>query len=184
MRNSLVVLSLLFLSSNAFSATGSDLSRPFSIGVGTYASIIAYDESTLKDDEFSGLALSFTYAFSDQFAARATLFSLEHDDISNLDSKGYDILGYFGTGLATLGFKAYVGGGIFRDKWESGSYSKTFNGLQLSGGIGYNWDVVSLDFVLGLRGANDYEDAINNTPFYSDVSAAAVSSSLLLSVRF
>ena len=181
----LPVLSTLFvLSSSAIADSTDDVSKPFNIGIGTYASVIAYDDATLKDDKFSGGALSFTYAFTDQYAARATLFSLEHDDFSDITSKGYDLLGYLGTGLATHGFKAYVGGGFFKDKWELGSYSESFSGLQLSGGIGYNWDYVSLELVLGLRSAKDYEDSINNSIFYSDVSAAAVSNSLLLSARF
>jgi hypothetical protein len=181
----LSALSTLFLlSSSAIADTTDDISKPFSVGIATYASVIAYDDATLKDDEFSGAALSFTYAFTDQFAARATFFSLEHNDISDIESKGYDFLGYLGTGLATHGIKAYVGGGLFKDKWEWGSLSESHSGLQLSGGIGYNWDFVSLDLVLGLRSAKDYEDSINNSLFYSDVSAAAVSSSLLLSARF
>lgn len=181
----LPALSFLFvLSGSAMADATNDVSKPFNIGIGTYASVIAYDDATLKDDEFSGAALSFTYAFTDQFAARATLFSLEHDDFSDITSKGYDVLGYLGTGLATHGFKAYIGGGLFKDKWEVGPFSESFSGLQLSGGVGYNWDFVSLELVLGLRSAKDYEDSFNNSIFYSDVSAAAVSSSLLLSARF
>lgn len=171
---------LLILLLLSFNASASDyVAKPFSIGLGTYASVIAYDNAFIKDDEFSGLALSFGYAISNNIAFRGTLFSLEHDDYSNIDSSGYDLLAHFGTGLAQEGFKAYIGGGFFRDKWDVGFASETFNGLQLNGGIGYNWAAVSLDLVVGIRDSSDYEQFVFNT-----VSAAAVSSSLILSARF
>jgi len=176
-------LTLLILSSNAIADSGDTYEKHFSVGIGTYASTVAYDNSYYSDDDFSGGALSFAYAFTDQFALRATFFSLEHDDVSDLESKGYDFLAYFGTGLATHGFKAYIGGGLFKDKWEYGPFEETFNGLQLSGGIGYNWDPVSLDLTIGIRDPGDYEDFVNTIPGV-DVSAVVVSSSLILSARF
>lgn len=178
------LLLLITLSFDAFAGADGGVEKPFTVGIGTYRSVIAYDNSLFQDDELSGYAFSFGYAASDQFAFRGTIFSLEHDDFSDIDSAGYDLLAYLGTGLATQGFKAYIGGGLFSDKWEVGSFSKTFNGLQLSGGIGYNWDSVSLDFILGIRDASDYEDFINQSLIFSQVSAAAVSGSLLLSYRF
>lgn len=177
-------LLLIPLSLNVNIASAAEAVKPFTIGIGTYASTIAYDDSLLKDDELSGLSLSFGYAVSDQFAFRGSYFSLEHDDFSDLESKGIDLLGYFGTGLATHGFKAYIGGGFFSDKWQLGPVSETFDGLQLSGGIGYNWDSVSLDFILGIRDASDYEDFANQAFPFNPVSAVAMSGSLLLSYRF
>jgi hypothetical protein len=177
------LLPLLILSSNAIAEPDEAVDKRFSVGIGTYAAKIAYDNSNISDDDFSGGALSFAYAFTDQFALRATFFSLEHNDFSDLKSKGYDLLAYLGTGLATHGFKAYIGGGLFRDKEEFGTYDKIFNGLQLSGGIGYNWDPVSLDLVIGIRDSSDYENFVNTIPGM-DISATVVSSSLILSARF
>ena len=177
------LLALSLISFNAFAASGGGTVKPFSIGVGTYNSIIAYDNSQAADDELSGGALSFGYAVSDQFALKVTYFSLEHDDNSSIESTGYDLLAYLGTSLATPGFKAYIGGGYFSDEWELRSFSKKFSGLQLSGGLGYNWDMVALDFVLGIRDASDYEDFVNANSFVQ-VSAAAITSSIQLSFRF
>lgn len=173
---------LLSLSFNSLAGPDGAI-KPFTIGAGTYASVIAYDDAYLKDDELAGLALSFGYAVTDNIAFRGTLFSLEHDDLSSLESKGYDLLAHFGTGLATHGFKIYGGVGLFSEKWELGSVSEKFNGLQLSGGLGYNWDHVALDLIIGLRGASDYEEVVNQVTPYN-VSAAAASGSLLLSFRF
>lgn len=177
------LLVLLLLSSAVYADSSGYVEKPFSIGIGTYSSSIVYDNIFVGDDDFSGLAFSFGYAVSNQLAFRASLFSLEHDVFSSIDSSGYDLLAHFGTGLAKKGFKAYIGGGLFNDKWKNGAVSRTFSGLQLSGGIGYNWEMVSLEFILGIRDASDYEDFVNETLF-NDVSAAAVSGSLLLSYRF
>ena len=129
---------ILSISFNAFADL--DNEKPFSLGIGTYRSVIATDNSFYADDELSGLAFTFGYALSDNVAFRGTYFSLEHDDFSEIESTGIDLLAYFGTGLASEGFKAYIGGGLFTDKWEVGYFSETFDGLQLNGGLGYNWE--------------------------------------------
>jgi hypothetical protein len=51
----------------------------------------------------------------------------------------------------------------------------------LSGGIGYNWQNVALDFVLAFREKSDYEDMLVGTGVNVD---AAASGSLILSARF
>ena len=176
MKHVFAFLFIISLSLNVHTANAVEAVKPFTIGIGSYASTIVYDNALLEDVHFSGGALSFGYAISDQFALRAILFSQENADNSNFESKGFDLLGYLGTGLATHGFKAYIGGGYFSDEWELGPVSERYNGLQLSGGLGYNWDYLSLDFILNIRDASDYE--------VLDINAAAVSGSLLLSYRF
>ena len=167
-----------------FNVQAEELEKKFNIGIGTYALKIAYDDTYIgNDDDLSGFGLSALYAFTDQVAIRGEYYSLDHDDASNIDATGIDLVGYFGTGLATQGFKAYIGGGIFSETWESPVRTEDFGGLQLNGGIGYNWDVLALDFVLGIRNASDYEDFIQRVSGIS-VNAAAVSGSLILSARF
>ncbi len=164
-------------------AQAEEQEKKFNIGIGTYVLRIAYGNDNFGDEDLSGFGLSGSYSFTDQFAIRGEYYSLDHDDVSNLDATGIDLVGYFGTGLATQGFKAYIGGGLFSEEWESPVHTEKFSGLQLNGGIGYNWDVVALDFVLGIRDASDYEDFIQKTLFVN-VDAAAVSGSLILSARF
>lgn len=173
-------LVLFFLSNNVFADY---VKKPFSLGLGTYVSIIDYADQSIAEDDFSGFSLSLGYTISNNFALRGTYFSLEHNDFSELESKGIDILAHFGTGLAKQGFKAYIGGGFFKDTIESSSFSENFSGLQLNGGIGYNWESVSLDLVLGIRDPSDYEDSVNAGSF-TKTSAVAVSSTLMFSARF
>lgn len=155
--------------------------KRFSAGIGTYALNLSYNNAS--DDEFSGFGLSAVYAFTDQFAIRGEYYSLEHDQLSTLDVSGIDLVAYLGTGLATQGFKAYIGGGLFNETWEIGFFEEKFSGLQINGGIGYNWDAVALDFVLGIRDSGDYEDFIFRSLSVT-TDATAVSGSLILSARF
>jgi hypothetical protein len=164
-------------------ALADEMEKKFTVGIGTYALNIAYDNAPAgSDDELSGFGLSASYAFADVFGIRGELYSLNHDDFSNIDDSGIDIVAYIGTNLAKQGFKAYIGGGLFNETWKFGPTEEDFNGLQLSGGIGYNWDVVALDFVLGIRDPSDYEDLLQSIGISTD--AAAASGSLILSGRF
>lgn len=183
MKNVSSFLLLFLLSFGVYADTSVAVEKPFSLGAGVYRNVIVFDESSVGDDELTGMALTFAYAVSDNFALRGTYFSLEHDDFSDIESTGLDLLAYFGTGLATQGFKVYGGGGFFKDKWELGPFSKTFDGLQLNAGLGYNWNAVSLDLVVGLRDSGDYEEFVDSELAINS-SATAVSSSLLLAFRF
>lgn len=161
-----------------------EMEKKFNVGIGTYALSISYDNaSSGADDELGGLGLSASYSFTDKFSIRGGYYSLEHDDFSSLDATGMDLTAYFGTGLASQGFKAYIGGGIFSETWDANGFEEDFSGLQLSGGIGYNWNVMALDFLIGIRDASDYEDFVN-TAFDASTDASAVSGSLMLSAVF
>ncbi|WP_394175785.1 outer membrane beta-barrel protein [Thalassotalea litorea] len=153
--------------------------KPFSVGIGSYALVVSADDSDYDDDDFSGFQVNASYAFSDNFAGKLTYYSLEHDDWSDLENSGFDLVGYFGTGLLNDGFKAYVGGGVYRETWEIGGFDfdETFSGFQLNGGIGYHWPAVTLDLTLGLRSTGDYED-------FAGIDATAVTSSLSIGYRF
>ena len=86
----IVVLAVLLLSLNT-QAEGQE--KKFNIGIGTYALKIAYDNSLVgNDDELAGLGISASYAFTDHFAIRGEYYSLEHNDDSNLDVTGIDLV--------------------------------------------------------------------------------------------
>jgi len=178
----ITLLFLTLMSTVVHSAADDPMDKQFTAGFGTYATVIAYDDAFLNDDELSGISFSFSYAVSDIFALRASYFSTEHDDVSAIDATGLDLLGHVGVNMASPGFKAYIGGGMFTEEWEFAGIERTFNGLQLSGGIGYNWESVALDFILNIRDASDYEEFVSTV--FNNVEAGAASGSLLLSFRF
>ena len=153
--------------------------KHWSLGLGTYALVVDDDESI--DEEFTGYTLAATYAFQNNVAVKIQYYNIEHDDFSDVDVSGYDANIYFGTGLLNDGFKAYVGGGLYNETLEIDNldFDEDFSGLQVSGGIGYNWKRVSLELAMNIRSIEDYED------FYgADDDIIAVSSSLLFSIRF
>lgn len=175
--HTLIAVTALLISTSLHAQDG--LPKHWQVGLGIYNSTISYNNTF--DDEFSGGAIAVTYAMSDNLAFRGTIFSLEHDDFSDIESSGYDLVVYGGTGLLTQGFKIYGGGGLFKDTWEFFGFKENFSGLQLNGGLGYNWDAVAVDFVIGIRSVSDYDDLAND--FGSTVDAA-VSSNLSVSFRF
>jgi hypothetical protein len=56
-------LLLISLSLNVNIASAAEAVKPFTIGIGTYASTIAYDNSLLKDDELSAFSLLWLCCF-------------------------------------------------------------------------------------------------------------------------
>jgi hypothetical protein len=182
MRQIVLILSLVFLWANANAnadAAVKDSEKPFTVGVSRYYSTL--DAGSLGSDDFSGFSISGAQNFTDNISVRLTYFSLEHDDIVFIDSDGYDVVIHFGTGLRSLGFKAYIGGGYFKDTVSSGQLKGSASGLQVNGGLGYNWDKIALDFILSVRDADDFQDLVSPP---NNVSVDLYSGSLLLSYRF
>lgn len=174
-------LLVLLLTALPLCATWAETPKKFNVGIGTYALVVVNDSSVFDDDRLSGFAITGLYALSDMFALRANYFVLDHDDFSNIDDTGFDFVGYVGTGLMTEGFKIYGGGGIFTESWDTAGADQSFNGLQLSGGLGYNWEHIALDFVISFRDKSDYQDILAGTGVNVD---GAASGSLSLSARF
>ena len=175
-----VLLSSLLLASQVnASELYTDSEKHFSVGVGSYAFSLANDDFSDDEQDFTGFNLSAGYAFNNHFQVRATYFSLENDDFSALESKGFDVMAYGGTGFTEKGFRGYGGAGFFSDKWSASSNSESFSGLQFGGGLGYNWGPAALDFVLTLRQADKYEDFVNGYGTY-----IAMSGNLTVSYLF
>ena len=151
----------------------------WSVGVGSYVFSVANESNSSADLDFSGFNLAAGYAFNNHFQVRATYFSLENDDYSVLESKGFDMMAYGGVGLSEKGFRGYGGAGFFSDKWDSRNNSESFSGIQVGGGLGYNWGPAALDFVLTLRQADKYEDFMYESGTYF-----AMSGNLTISYLF
>ncbi len=153
--------------------------KNWSVGVGSYAFTLSSDNSYSSDLDFSGFNLAAGYAFNNHFQLRGTYFSLENDDFSSVKSKGFDVMAYGGVGLSEPGFRGYGGAGFYSDKWSLPIGSESFSGVQLGGGLGYNWGPVALDFVVTLRQADKYEDYMYETGTY-----VAMSGNLTVSYLF
>lgn len=172
----ILCLSTLLVTSQV---TASELDRNWSIGAGYYAFSLSNSDYSEADLDFSGVNLSAGYAFTNSFQLQGNYFSLEFDEVSELESTGFDLMAYGGTGLSRPGFKAYGGAGIFSDKWSISGVSESFSGIQFGGGLGYNWGPVALDLAIKLRQAEKYEDFMLMNGTY-----LAISTNLNLSYAF
>ena len=168
--------SLAFLSPLSEANAKPDKTKHWNIGAGTSA--LAIDWDGMKGDTFSGFALSTVYAFDDNFAIKGQYYQLNKKIRSGFDVSGVEATAYYGTGLATQGFKAYLGGGFYLENIDFYNLEDDIWGTQITGGIGYNWRNISLELSLNVRSTGDYEDFSG----YNDVTT--LSSSLILSYRF
>ena len=155
-----------------------DDEKHFNIGVGGLFLDITDDDNSRNDTDFDGGTLSIFYALTHEWAIRGEVYSIENNDNSDFELNGYTLSGYIGVGITSPGFKIYAGGGYFSETLEADfTRDIDFNGLQINGGIGYNWEHVALDALAGIRDTSDYED---DSRFDEP---AAVTVSLILSIR-
>lgn len=158
-----------------------DSNKHFNLGAGNYKMVLS--NNTGFDDEFTGYALSAQYAYTDNVAARISLYNTEEESYRQFDNDGMEILALFGAGLYTEGFKIYFGAGYFSEDWQLVTLSASHNGLMLSGGIGYNWKIIAVDLILGIRHVGDYQDLADEVSPYLEIDKST-STSILLSARF
>lgn len=176
-----------FLSVNSFAnevaQNNQEQDKNWNVGIGTYALTVDADVDGYGEDDYSGFTLSTAYAFSDDIGLRVQYYDMEHDDLSSLEVSGFDANVFYGTGLLNEGFKAYIGGGFYTESHEIESFDEDVSGMQISGGLGYNWEKVSLELALNIRSTGDYEDFVEDAGGDTG-DVTAVSSSLIFSFRF
>jgi hypothetical protein len=187
MKNRLQIMLICIISLISFSTQADGLrlgqEKKFAIGLGNYAHDVSYDNSLVGDDEFFGYAISLTYSFTDNVAVKGALYRTEHDDNSSVEAGGLDLAVVGGIGLATQGFKIYGGGGFFNETIDFQAISdEKFSGIQLVGGLGYNWEVIAIDLSVAIRNADDYADFAERYGVTGDVSATAFA--FTVSARF
>jgi len=175
--NTLAILFLL-LTLLSLNVRAEDDQKHLNIGVGGLFLGIVDDDNSRNDTDFSGGTLSIFYALTHEWAIRGEVYSIENNDNSEFELNGYTLSGYIGVGITSPGFKIYAGGGYFSETLESDfTRDIDIDGLQINGGIGYNWEHVALDVLAGVRDPSDYEDdRLFDEP-------AVVTISLILSVR-
>ena len=158
-----------------------DSNKHFNLGAGKYKMVLS--NNIASDDEFTGYVLSAQYAYTDNVAARISFYITEEENYMQFDNDGLEMLALFGSGLYTEGFKIYIGAGYFSEDWQLTTLSASHNGLMLSGGIGYNWKIISVDLILGIREVGDYQDLADQVNPYLEIDKST-STSILLSARF
>lgn len=163
-------------------------SRYFNIGAGARALTVANDISGVDDEHFNGGEFFFTASFPQVekwLGLSGNVYHLTHSDgeFDDLDVTGFELEAKAGHNIATRGFKGYGLLGFYAEEWENGD-SETFSGAHIGGGLGWNWEWVSLDFQLRVRGSRDYEDFYEDAFSDSDPRAVGVTGNVRVGVRF
>jgi hypothetical protein len=169
---------ILLISTPAYSASFLQASgKNWEIGVGSYAVIV---EKNNEREEFGGGSFFASLIFNDHFSIRGSYYSLENTDRDYLDLSGYEVNAYMGEGLQSTGLKAYAGVGLYSETLTYRSTDNDISGAQISGGIGYNWSNISLDFTVSVRTVGDYADYFDK----DEDSVTAAGGSLSIAYRF
>jgi hypothetical protein len=156
-------------------ALGAD-DKAMNLGVSSFAIILSTDYAV--DDDFSGAALTGSYATNDEVRFKGSLYSTEHDVLSGFENNGFTLSVQFGKGFKSQGFGWYGNLGFYTETWKLLDFSEDFTGLEFGGGIAYNWEDVSIDWGLfNFRSTGDYDE-------FTEVPVTAVSGNLGISARF
>jgi hypothetical protein len=155
-----VVLCLLACSGVAIAESP----KPYTFGPAIFVTDI-YRGDQFDEDGTIGGGLSFTAKFHEvgtmQLAGRANWApSMRPSDFSRIDIRMYELSLLLGQGLDMAGVHWYMGGGYFSERWQHPDplvADATLSGLQFLLGVGWSWEVVTLDCWLGLRDASDYK---------------------------
>jgi len=131
----------------------------FSVGASTFALsqniTNGYNDVDLT---FTGLQLVGAMSVSDNVQAQLTIYGASESDDSDLTLSGNSIRMNLGQGFQKKGFKAYATVGYFNESFEYfSSESDTISGFEFGGAIGYNFDAISLDYGITIRGSAGYE---------------------------
>jgi len=154
-------------------------SRSHAIGIASWGLTISdlNAPADQSDTQFNGAALTYQFSFNNHIAARLNLYSAEHEDFSNVSINGMDGQLLLTTNARHNGFKFYLGGGYFDEKWSDENMEISFSGAQFIFGLGYNWSRVGLDLTGGIRPQSAYDVS-------DEADLLFITSSIRLTFRF
>lgn len=178
MRKSILFIAMISASLTSANAFANDNESKFSVGVSSFATSVDIGGGT---DDASGLGITATAVFNElgkgHLGIMANYAAMEHDQLSNLDVNNLDASIIWGSNLTQYGFKFYVGGGFFNEKWSTTGFSETFSGAQITGGVGYNFERFAVDLSVNARNPGAYD-------FGGMDGEAAATAALSISYRF
>jgi len=140
-------------------------SRRHAIGIGTWGLTIR-NPDTDADTSYGGGTLSYQYGINDHIALRVNFYGAKQEDFDNLTIGGVDGQILLTTNARNNGFKFYVGGGYFSEKWKNETTDKeeSYNGGEVIFGLGYNFSRVGLDITGAVRPKSAYDADGPNSP--------------------
>ena len=149
-------------------------SRRHAIGIGTWGLTIRNPDAD-ADTSYGGGALSYQYGLNDHIVLRVNLYGAKQEDFDDETIGGVDGQVLLTTNARNNGFKFYVGGGYFSEKWKNEVTDKedSYNGAEVVFGLGYNFSRVGLDITGAVRPKSAYDADGPNSPDLLFVTGAA-----------
>ncbi len=133
-------------------------------------------------ESLAGNSVAVTVAFARRLAFKGGVYRLTHEEFENITAEGYDLLLLLGNNFDRIGSKFYIGAGYYSETWSPGE--QDFEGAQFNLGIGYNWNRISLDLVVGIREPSEYSDFVSSLNSFAEIDTIAYSGSLESAIRF
>jgi len=133
-------------------------SRRHAIGIGTWG-LTTRNPDADADTSYGGGALSYQYGLNDHIALRVNLYGAKQEDFDDETIGGVDGQMLLTTNARNNGFKFYVGGGYFSEKWKNEVTDKeeSYNGAEVIFGLGYNFSRIGLDITGAVRPKSAYD---------------------------
>lgn len=157
----------------------------FSAGISSFA--VAHTIETPYEEvdlSFSGIQFTGAVNLTDQLQATVGFYSADEQEFDAAEMSGYSIKLNAGKGFQSKGLKLYGTFGFFNDeftnKYQPGLEASA-NGVEFGAGIGYNFEVVSIDYGFTIRSSSDYE---TDEVMGSDTEVTTASAYLTLSANF
>ena len=181
---SLLISSLILAGFFSYSANAEE-NMTFSAGASTFAEIQNFSNSSGYENEYSfkGLQAIGSVNFNDNAQLMMTIYSAKEDEYSFLKVSGNTLRINLGKGFQKKGLKAYGSLGLFRETLENtnSDFKEKVSGFELGAAIGYNFEVVSVDWGFTIRDSSAYEkEGIVN----SDTDVIATTGYLSLTANF
>lgn len=167
------LISVTAVAEQAAGDRGSKHDKRLSLGILSFATSIEYASYyPTEDDEFAGLGLYGTLTLNNAAALRLTLAEQEHEKYDNLELTVTELSLLIGGGLQNPGAKLYGSIGYFSESLGASGRSDeySFSGLMVGAGVGYSWEVVTMDLWFNIRDSSDYDDFVGP---YVDATAAS-----------
>ena len=157
----------------------------FSAGISSFAEIqkASYYDGFESELNFAGLQFNGAANFNDNTQAQLSFYNAKEEDLSQIKVSGTSVKLNLGKGFQNKGFKAYGSLGFFNETLENTStnFKDKVNGLEFGGAIGYNFEIVALDWGFTIRSTSGYE---KDNIFGSDADVTVTTGFLALSANF
>ena len=149
------------LTASLLSTTAYAEQPTFSAGLSTFAISQNIDNGFSDQDvTFTGIQFIGSVNVADNVQAQLGIYDTEEEDFGRLEMGGFSLKINAGKGFQNRGFKAYGTFGFFNDTLtikNNSSFEEKVSGLEFGAAIGYNFEIVSLDYGFTIRTSSGYE---------------------------